>query len=118
MVNTLPQHILKTRIYIVWPTCISKAEPVQLEKTTREQSQSTLWWNSRQVRLTPSHFSGILETRPNGRCDKCVERMLKPAPRRKNMPGTLKYGHDTEKTATAKYQENLINLEKKVNIRD
>lgn len=80
-----------------------KMSPSQLrniEQSTRDQRESSLWFSARRYRITASHFGEILHRRMDTPPDRLVLSILKP---RKFSSPAITWGIDNEPMAIQKY---------------
>ncbi len=102
--TNIPQDILN----FMQEMSLSMDEVRELEKNTREQSNSDLWKSSRLKRFTASCFGELARKRPNGKWDSfmkkttCVSTTSVSA-----MPAPLRHGLLNEDAAAERYKQYL-----------
>ena len=79
---------------------MSPSQIRNIEQSTREQRESSLWFAARRYRITASHFGEILHRRMDTPPDRLVLSILKP--RRFSSPATT-WGIENEAVAIQKY---------------
>ena len=85
-----------------------------LEKETRSQTNSELWWKARRFRLTASKFGEIAKRKTNEH-QKFIDRLTEKS-NELNLPASLKYGRENESVAIEKYCKYMANIGHKVTV--
>ncbi|XP_022177422.1 uncharacterized protein LOC111038574 [Myzus persicae] len=86
---------------------IKNMDREQLEKNTRDQAKSQLWYTERRKRLTASKFGKICKMRQNTSCKNTVHELLYGQTNHKIK--AIEYGRVMESVAKVKFEE-LFNL--------
>ena len=79
---------------------ISEEKCREIERNTRKQSMSSLWFSVRQYRITASLFGSVLTRRTDTPPDNLVLRILQP---KSFSTGATKYGMENEQMAIKEY---------------
>ena len=85
---------------------LSCSEAREIERNTREQNQSSLWFSMRRYRITASLFGSVLSRKPDTPPDNLVLRILHP---RKFSSIATKHGIDNETSAIKAYIDHQQN---------
>ena len=92
----------------------TREQMVELERTTRGQSDCTLWVEERRSRLTASNFGSVIKRKKNIFLKSHLQKMLSPATSQSKTPESCLWGKTNEQVAIAKYLEQLKSDEKSV----
>lgn len=85
---------------------INEADRTEIEIFTRDQSNNSLWFKERRLRITASNFGTICKMRPYTSCKKKIHSLLyAPNPQTKQ----LNYGNVMESKGRKKFEE-IYNL--------
>jgi hypothetical protein len=88
----------------------TKEQMLDIECNTRGQSDSKLWFQERQARLTASNFGSVMKRRENIFPKSLLTKMLTPATNGSKPPEPCLWGKTNEQTAIAKYLEDKQSL--------
>ena len=77
----------------------------EIERSTREQHRSPLWFDARRYRLTASLFEDVLQRSPDTPPDALVLRIIEP---RQFVSLATEYGKNSESTALEEYRASRI----------
>ncbi|XP_022177214.1 uncharacterized protein LOC111038425 [Myzus persicae] len=81
---------------------LNEADRTEIEVITRDQSDNSLWFKERRLRITASNFGVICKMRPYTSCKKKIHNLLyAPNPKTKQ----LNYGHIMESKGRKKFEE-------------
>ena len=81
---------------------VSSSEAREIERITREQHQSNLWFSVRRYRITASLFGLVVSRRPDTPPDNLVLRIIQA---KRFSSNSTKYGIDNEKFAIHAYKD-------------
>ena len=81
---------------------VTQDQARQIERDTRDQRMSSMWFAIRRYRLTASMFGDVILRRPETPPDKLVLRILKPTD---FTTPAIRYGIDNEKVAIEQYTQ-------------
>lgn len=79
---------------------VTSDEARDIERNTREQRLSSLWFSVRRYRITASMFGAVLSRRPETPPDSLVLRLIQP---RSFSTAATRYGIENEQTALKEY---------------
>ena len=89
---------------------ISRAEVLQIEQNTREQSSSDMWFDERQKRLTSSNFGAVIKRRKQMFPKSLLATIHKS--KQSTCPKPCQWGKDKEEKAIQEYLRLNKNREK------
>ena len=96
--NVLQQRVREFKISL----CIPDQKMREIKQSTRDQSQSSLWYSVRRYRITASHFGNVYRRLPTTPPQSLVLRILEP---KQFFSEATEWGKEHEDIALRKYRQ-------------